>query len=99
MFERVAILVGIGDMLYDSQIFDKSGNNKQNIDEAESYLEKLDAFDYKFKVGDYFNKWHFRSLITHYVTLANKGQMKVSFKDLLTLLEGKKFEIRFNDMY
>ena len=93
MFERVAILVGIGDMLYDSQIFDKSGNNKQDIDEAKSYLEKLDAFDYKFKVGDYFfNKWHFRSLITHYVTLANKGQMKISFKGLLTLLAGKKLE-------
>jgi len=94
MFERVAVLVGIGDMLYDSQVFDKSGNNKQDIDEANSYLEKLDAFDYKFKVGDYFfNKWHFRSLINHYVTLANKGQMKVSFKDLLTLLAGKKLEV------
>jgi len=94
MFERVAILVGIGDMLYDSQVFDKSGNNKQDIDEAKSYLEKLDAFDYKFKVGDYFfNKWHFRSLINHYVTLATKGQMKVSFKDLLTLLAAKKLEV------
>ena len=93
MFERVAILVGIGDILYDSQVFDKSGNTKQDIDEAESYLEKLDAFDYKFKVGDYFfNKWHFRSLISHYVTLANKGQMKVSFKDLLTLLAAKKLD-------
>ena len=93
MFERVAILVGIGDILYDSQVFDKSGNTKQNIDEAESYLEKLDAFDYKFKVGNYFfNKWHFRSLINHYVTLANKGQMKVSFKDLLTLLAAKKLD-------
>ena len=92
MFERVAILVGIGDMLYDSQIFDKSGNShKQDVEQANSYLEKLDAFDYKFKVGDYFfNKWHFRSLINHYVTLANKGQMKISFKDLLTLLAGKK---------
>ncbi|MDC3254449.1 adenosylcobalamin-dependent ribonucleoside-diphosphate reductase [Nitrosopumilus sp.] len=94
MFERVAILVGIGDMLYDSQIFDKSANTTQDIDEAKSYLEKLDAFDYKFKVGDYFfNKWHFRSLINHYVTLANKGQMKVSFKDLLTLLAAKKLEV------
>ena len=93
MFERVAILVGIGDMLYDSQIYDKSGNNQQDIDEAKSYLEKLDAFDYKFKVGDYFfNKWHFRSLINHYVTLANKGQMKISFKDLLTLIAAKKLE-------
>ena len=94
MFERVAILVGIGDILYDSQIFEKSGNNKQDVEEAKSYLEKLDAFDYKFKVGDYFfNKWHFRSLINHYVALANKGQMKVSFKDLLTLLAGKKLEV------
>jgi len=93
MFERVAILVGIGDILYDTQVFDKSGSTKQNIDEAESYLEKLDAFDYKFKVGNYFfNKWHFRSLINHYVTLANKGQMKVSFKDLLTLLAAKKLD-------
>ena len=93
MFERVAILVGIGDMLYDSQVFDKSGNTTQDIDEAKSYLEKLDAFDYKFKVGDYYlNKWHFRSLINHYVTLANKGQMKIRFKDLLTLLAAKKLD-------
>ena len=93
MFERVATLVGIGDILYDSQIFDKSGNHTQDIDEAKSYLEKLDAFDYKFKVGDFFfNKWHFRSLINHYVDLANKGQMKIGFKDVLTLLAGKKLE-------
>ncbi|MDH3341684.1 MAG: adenosylcobalamin-dependent ribonucleoside-diphosphate reductase [Nitrosopumilus sp.] len=93
MFERVAILVGIGDILYDSKVFDKSGNIKQDVEEAKSYLEKLDAFDYKFKVGNYFfNKWHFRSLINHYVTLANKGQMKISFKDLLTLLAAKKLD-------
>jgi len=93
MFERVAILVGVGDILYDVQVFDKSGNITQNTEEARTYLEKLDNFDYKFKIGEYFlNKWHFRSLINHYVTLANKGQMKVSFKDLLTLLAAKKFD-------
>jgi ribonucleoside-diphosphate reductase alpha chain len=93
MFERVAILVGIGDILYDGQIFDRTGNTKQDIDEAKSYLEKLEAFDYKFKVGEYYlNKWHFRSLINHYVALANQGQMKVSFKDLLTLLAAKKLD-------
>jgi ribonucleoside-diphosphate reductase alpha chain len=93
MFERVAILVGIGDILYDGQIFDRSGNTKQDIDEAESYLEKLGAFDYKFKVGEYYlNKWHFRSLINHYVALANRGHMKISFKDLLTLLAAKKLD-------
>ncbi len=93
MFERVAILVGVGDLLYDSQIFDKTANSKQDIDEAKSYLDKLDAFDYKFKIGNYYlNKWHFRGLINHYVTLASKNQMKISFKDLLTLLAAKKLD-------
>ncbi|MFZ8908518.1 MAG: adenosylcobalamin-dependent ribonucleoside-diphosphate reductase [Nitrosopumilaceae archaeon] len=93
MFERVAILVGVGDLMYDSQIFEKSANATQNIEEAKSYLEKLDNFDYKFKIGDYFlNKYHFRSMINHYITLANNGQMKVSFKELLTLIAAKKFD-------
>jgi len=91
MFERVAILVGIGDLLYDSQIFDKSGNSTQNADDAKSYLEKLDAFDYKFKVGDYFfNKWHFRSLIDHYMTLANKGQNENRIQRCFDIISCKK---------
>ena len=93
MFERVAILVGVGDLMYDSQIFEKSANTTQNIEEAKSYLEKLDNFDYKFKIGGYFlNKYHFRSMINHYITLANSGKMKVSFKELLTLIAAKKFD-------
>ncbi|HET6517181.1 MAG TPA: adenosylcobalamin-dependent ribonucleoside-diphosphate reductase [Nitrosopumilaceae archaeon] len=93
MFERVAILVGIGDLLYDNQIFSKEGQQTQDIEEAKSYLEKLDNFNYKFKIGEYYlNKWHFRSLINHYITLAGHGQMKVSFKELLTLIAAKKFE-------
>ena len=93
MFERVAILVGIGDILYDAEIFDRSGNSKQDVNTAKSYLEKLDAFDYKFKVKDYFfNKWHFRSLINHYVALADKGQMRISFKSILTMLAEKKLD-------
>ena len=93
MFERVAILVGIGDMLYDSQLFEKNRNSKIDTSEARSYLEKLDAFDYKFKIGSYYlNKWHFRSLINHYINLASTGQMKVSFKNLLTLLAAKKLD-------
>jgi ribonucleoside-diphosphate reductase alpha chain len=93
MFERVAILIGIGDLLYDNTIFQKDGNQKQNIEEATAYLEKLDSFDYKFKIGQYYlNKWHFRTLINQYITLANKGQTKISFKDLLTMLAAKKLD-------
>jgi len=93
MFERVALLVGIGDLLYDPQIFARDGSYAQNTDEAKSYLEKLDSFDYKFKIGKYYlNKYHFRSLINHYVALASKGMMKIGFKDVLTLLVSKKLD-------
>ena len=35
----------------------------ENVAEARMYLEKLDNFDYKFKIGEYFlNKWHFLNL-------------------------------------
>ena len=52
MFERVAILIGIGDLLCDERIFSNSGNLQQNVSEAEEYLSKLDQFNYKLKIGE-----------------------------------------------
>lgn len=93
MFERVAILVGLGDVLYDNKVFSVESNIKQDIEEARKYLEKLGDFDYKFKIGEYYlNKWHFKGLINHYISLAKKGQMKLSFKELLTMIASKKLD-------
>jgi ribonucleoside-diphosphate reductase alpha chain len=93
MFERVAILVGIADIIRDPTVFQIEGGFTHNVEEAKKYLEKLDDFDYKFKVGKYYlNKYHFRSLINHYIDLEKYGQMKVSFRELLTMLAANKFE-------
>ena len=93
MFERVAILIGIGDLLSDDQIFNNSGSTQQNIAEAEEYLTKLEQFNYKFKIGDYYlNQYHFRGLVNGYIEIANRGKAKIGFKDLLTKLAAKKFE-------
>ncbi len=93
MFERVAILVGIADIIRDPLVFQIEGDNTQSIEEAARYLDKLDDFNYKFKVGKYYlNKYHFRSLINNYIDLAKRGQMKVSFRELLTMLAANKFE-------
>ena len=93
MFERVASLVAISDILKDPSVFDVEGIHTQNMEEAERYLEKIDDFDFKFKIGKYYlNKYHFRSLIQHYVDLAKKGQMKVGIKEFLTMLAANKFE-------
>ncbi|MGB9002856.1 MAG: adenosylcobalamin-dependent ribonucleoside-diphosphate reductase [Nitrosotalea sp.] len=93
MFERVATLVGISDVLKDPSIFSVEGGNTQNIEEAARYLDKLDDFNCKFKIGKYYlSKYHFRSLIQHYIDLAKRGQMKVNIKEFLTMLAANKFE-------
>ena len=103
MFERVALLVTIPDIMHDSQLFDLSGGHIQSIEEAEKYYTKVDDFDLKLKFGNYYlNKYHFESLIRHYIYLAKHGQMKVSFKELLKLIaEGKMgtYEKRIKEYY
>src|SRR5919109_5639410 len=83
LFERVAILVTIPDILHDSETY-SSSEVVQDITEAEQYYKKLDDFDLKLKIGNhYLNKYHFEALIRHYIDLAKSGHMKISFKDLL----------------
>ena len=87
MFERVAVLVTIPDILHDTKIFSLADGFSQNIEEAEKYYSKIDDFDMKLKIGDYYlNKYHFEAMIRHYVYLAKGGHMKVSFKELLRII-------------
>src|SRR6478735_8872951 len=87
MFERVAVLVTIPDMLHDTRIFSLAEGILQNIQEAEKYYSKIDDFDMKLKIGDYYlNKYHFEAMIRHYIYLAKGGHMKVSFKELLRII-------------
>jgi ribonucleoside-diphosphate reductase alpha chain len=103
MLERVAILVAIADMIHDSQVFNLDGGYIQNIEEAEKYYSKIDDFDLKLKIGDYYlNKFHFESLVRHYIYLAKSGQMKISFKELLRLVAKGKlaaYEERIKEYY
>ena len=90
--ERVATGVGVADVLYSPEVFDKNGGHENDIAEAQAYLKKLDAFDNKFYIGRYYlNKFHFRSLINHYGRLCDGGHMKVPFKKVLTMMATKQF--------
>ncbi len=91
MFERVATLVAIADIMHDQQVFSLTGGYKQDAEEAEKYYSKLADFDMKLKLGEqYLNKYHFEAMIRAYVEAAKKGQMKISFKELLKMIaEGK----------
>ena len=43
MFERVATLVAIADVMHDQAVFNLAGGHTQSIEEAERYYAKLDA--------------------------------------------------------
>jgi ribonucleoside-diphosphate reductase alpha chain len=103
MFERVATLVAIADVMHDPAVFNLAGGHTQSIEEAERYYAKLDDFDNKLHLGGhYLNKYHFEAVIRHYIYCAKQGQMKLSFKELLRLVaEGKmaQYEDRVAEYY
>ncbi len=89
MFERVSILIAIPDIMHDSQIFtlSKDTNQAADISEAEKYYKKMNDFDLKLKIDNYYlNKFHFEAIIRHYCELARAGHMKIGFKELLKLI-------------
>ena len=103
MFERVATLVAIADVMHDPAVFTLTGGYSQNIEEADRYYGKLDDFDNKLHIGSYYlNKYHFEAMIRQYVYCAEHGQMKISFKELLRMIvEGKmaQHEERVREYY
>ena len=103
MFERVATLVAIADVMHDPAVFTLTGGSSQNIEEADRYYGKLDDFDNKLHIGIYYlNKYHFEAMIRQYIYCAEHGQMKISFKELLRMIvEGKmaQHEERIREYY
>lgn len=103
MFERVATLVAIADVMHDPAVFNLAGGHTQDIAEAERYYAKLGDFDNKLHIGEYYlSKYHFEAMIRHYVYCAKQGQMKVGFKELLRLIAENKmaqYEERIREYY
>ncbi|NJE11131.1 adenosylcobalamin-dependent ribonucleoside-diphosphate reductase [Thermococcus sp. MAR1] len=97
LFERVAVLSVIPDLLYDERVFDKNGNHEQDLGRIEEYLKALDEYDGKLSIGRFkLNKYHFERLLNLYRELAEKGQMKVSIDDVIKMLENGAFD-RYED--
>ncbi|AFK22117.1 adenosylcobalamin-dependent ribonucleoside-diphosphate reductase [Pyrococcus sp. ST04] len=93
LFERVAILSVIPDLLYDERVFDKDGNYEQDLKRVEYYLENFENFDKKYSIGKYkLNKYHFERMVSLYKELAEKGKMKVSIDEFLSMLERGEFD-------
>ncbi|MCD6547698.1 MAG: adenosylcobalamin-dependent ribonucleoside-diphosphate reductase [Nanoarchaeota archaeon] len=91
LFQRVAVTIGLPEILYDPRIYDKNGNYQLPIT-ISKYLSDLDAWDKKLKIGKYaLNKWHLERLISAYEEHANKGKMKVGFDEIISMIQSGAF--------
>lgn len=76
LFERVAILVSIPEILYDSQFYDKDGGYTIAQEDDGSNITALHIGKYKL------NQYHAERLFQLYNTLDGQGKMRVSIYSL-----------------
>jgi len=99
LFQRVAMLVVIPDILYDPLVFDKKGKQKVHKKEKFSPEEWEGKLGFK-KVK--WNRFHLERMKSLYDELNKQGKMKVPWKVFLGLLKGGRFEHyykRFREYY
>ncbi|ALV63020.1 Ribonucleotide reductase of class II (coenzyme B12-dependent), intein-containing [Thermococcus sp. 2319x1] len=93
LFERVATLAAIPELLYDERVFSKEGGYTQDLKRVEHYLQNFGSFDNVYSIGRFkLNKYHFERMINLYKELAEKGKMKVSIDEFLNMLERGDFD-------
>jgi ribonucleoside-diphosphate reductase alpha chain len=96
MFERVAIHVGIVDLLHDERIFSKEKvmNEREIEEELKDLDELMNRFDQlELAIGNYrLNQWHVEGLLRCYGRLLKEGKMKVGIKKLIEMIKAGQFD-------
>ena len=99
LFTRVSTHLGIPEIFYDEKVFDI--NEKQNVFELEEFDGK--EYDNKFSIGKYaLNQYHIEGIIRIYKRYNKQRKMKISWSQLLELLEQgyfDKYEKNIDDFY
>lgn len=88
MFERVAINVGIVDILYDKRVYNKNGNEHVNI--VNSINKNVEG---KLKIGRYkLNKYHVETLLRTFNKFAKEGKIRIKWNKLIKMLKHGEFD-------
>lgn len=99
LFERVAILAVIPDLLYDERVFDRDGGYEQDLSRLDYYRKHLDEFDKRFSIGKFkLNKYHFERFLSLYEELAKQGKMRIGIDRVIEMLEGGEFDSYENEI-
>ncbi|MEM2053795.1 MAG: ribonucleotide reductase N-terminal alpha domain-containing protein, partial [Nitrososphaerota archaeon] len=95
MFQRVAALVTIADILYDERVFSKAGDQKVHEKEDFNSSEWVGKVVLETEEGRHkvvLNEWHLERMKYLYDELNSQGKMKVSWSEFLKLLQNGAFK-------
>jgi ribonucleoside-diphosphate reductase alpha chain len=89
LFTRVAVNVALPDIIYDDDVFDIQGKQKQH--ENEDYI--MNEYKDDLKIGKYtLNKYYVEALKSLYDYMNSQGKMKVSWSRLKEMIKQGKFD-------
>ncbi|MBU5688155.1 MAG: adenosylcobalamin-dependent ribonucleoside-diphosphate reductase [Candidatus Aenigmarchaeota archaeon] len=90
LFTRVAVNVGLPNIIYDEKVFDINGKQKKH--DFEEF--KMNEYNNELKIGKYIlNKYHVESLKSLYDYMNDHGKMKVSWSKLYEMIKKGEFDI------
>ncbi|MFP3290131.1 MAG: adenosylcobalamin-dependent ribonucleoside-diphosphate reductase, partial [Candidatus Nanopusillus acidilobi] len=100
MFERVAALVVIPDLLYDERIYDKEGKQKVHPKEEFDFVKNENKYGLPIKDPKFrWNRYHLERMKYLYDYLNERGHMKVSWSEFIKMLENGEFDKYYENFY
>ncbi len=89
LFTRVAVNVALPDIIYDEQVFDIQGKQKQHPFEE----FRMNEYQNDLKIGKYvLNKYHVEALKSFYDYMNSQGKAKVSWSKLYEMIKKGSFD-------
>ncbi|MFW6421461.1 MAG: adenosylcobalamin-dependent ribonucleoside-diphosphate reductase [Candidatus Bipolaricaulota bacterium] len=92
LFERVATLITIPDILRDDKVFRQDGSPLENP-EVDPFTENFEDYHNSYQFANHqINQWAFKQMTHLYVELNEAGQMKTDFPTLLNHFQAGDFD-------
>ncbi len=93
LFERVALLAVLGDVVFSPDLYSKEPNYDKNTESVDKYLNDFEKYHNVFSIGPYnLTKYHFRQFCKAFKRLRQNGHMKKDFSQLIALWKEGGFE-------
>lgn len=93
LFERVALLAALGDVIFSPDLYSKEPSFETSTEKVDNVLRNFEDYDMVLSIGPYkLTKYHFRQFCKAFRRLRERGHMKKNFQDVIDAWKKKGFD-------